>query len=195
LPAPRPPMPGIYHRVEKGQTLWRISRMYGVELDELAQINRIKDNAKIEIGQMVFIPRKPALPPAPARPIGDSDDFIWPLKGRVTAAFGQGVGSIASKGIYIQPLDNRQVVASRAGRVVFCCENFGVFGKTVIIDHGDGFSTVYAHNGALLVKPGENIQRGSVIAEAGLNTRPVTNCLYFEIRKGPAAQNPLFYLP
>ncbi len=50
--------PGIYHHVLKGETLWRISKTYNVDLDQLARINHIPDAAKIEIGQKIFIPHR-----------------------------------------------------------------------------------------------------------------------------------------
>ena len=60
-PALQPPIldsPGVYHTVTKGQTLWGISKQYGVDLELLTKINRILDNRSIEIGQKIFIPDK-----------------------------------------------------------------------------------------------------------------------------------------
>ena len=55
-PAPPKGMTGIYHQVQKGQTLWRISQAYGVELERIAQINRLADTSRIYVGQLIFIP-------------------------------------------------------------------------------------------------------------------------------------------
>jgi len=190
---PHPGMPGTYHKVERGQTLWRISKMYDVELDEVVSINRIPDATNIEIGQSIFIPnrQKPVLNPNNIV----SDDFSWPAKGRVVSAFGQTYGNMVNKGINIQPASSSNVVAAREGKISFSAQNFGAFGKTIIIDHGDGFSTVYARNAEVFVKPGDAVQKGAVIAKVGSAGRDKNTYLHFEIRKGSIPQNPYYYLP
>jgi LysM repeat protein len=190
----RPQMPGTYHRVARGETLWRISRMYNVDLEELARINRITDATNIEIGRQIFIPNRSR--PQASASSQFSKDFIWPLKGRVISSFGQTQYNMINKGINIEPRSSSSVVASRAGRVVFYAERFGAYGKTLIIDHGDGFSTVYARNAEVYVNPGVNVTRGQSIARAGSAGRQGRHAyLHFEIRKSSIPQNPSFYLP
>lgn len=186
-------MPGIYHRAEKGQTLWRISKLYNADLDELAQINHISDAAKIESGQMIFIPNRSKAQSLPQE--FSSDDFIWPLEGRVISVFGQTYNNMINKGINIAPVSSREVVAARAGKVIFRGDNFGHFGKTIIIDHGDGFSSVYARNSEIYIKAGEQVRKGSVIAKAGGANPDKGPYLHFEIRKGHIPKNPYYYLP
>jgi septal ring factor EnvC (AmiA/AmiB activator) len=195
-PMPRPSMPGTYHRVEKGQTLWKISKMYGAELEEIARVNRIPDTSSIETGQYIFIPSA-YKKQATRYQATSSEDFIWPLKGKVVSAFGQSYKNMVNKGINIQPYGNLDVAASRGGKIVFYSENFGGYGKTIIIDHGDGFSTVYAGNAQVFAKPGESIQKGSTIAKAGSRTDAKSRSAYlhFEIRKKHLPQNPYYYLP
>ncbi len=193
---PKPPegSPGIYHRVEKGQTLWRISKIYGVDLDEIIRVNHISDVTNIEVKQLIFIPRTQSQQTAPqsGRML---DDFIWPVRGKVIAMFGQTYANMINKGINIQPSANTEVVASRAGRVAFSSENFKGFGKTLIIEHSDGFSTVYARNSEIFVRAGESIQKGARIARVGSAGRDKNAYLHFEIRKGHIPKNPYFYLP
>ncbi len=186
-PITPPGMPGIYHRVEKGQTLWRISKLYTVDLDEIAKANHIPDTTNIETGQLIFIPHRQR--PLPMPNIYTSDDFIWPVRGKVITTFGQTFNNMLNKGINIQPHNNFDVVAARSGKVIFYKDNFGYFGKTLIIDHGDGFSTVYARNSQVFIKAGDSVQKGTVIAKAD------KTYLHFEIRKGHIPQNPFFYLP
>ena len=192
-PTVPPGMPGIYHRIEKGQTLWRISKLYNVDLDEIAELNHISDTTSIESGQLIFIPNRQRQLPMPNR--YSSEDFIWPVRGKVITTFGQTFNSMLNKGINIQPYNNSDVVATRSGRVIFYKDNFGYFGKTLIIDHGDGFSTVYARNSQVFIKVGDNVQRGSVIAKLSSDPRDKDTYLHFEIRKGHIPQNPFFYLP
>lgn len=192
-PLPPPSIPGVYHRIEKGQTLWRISKIYDVDLDEIARFNRILDVSSIEVGQQIFIPHRQK--PRHISIDYTYDDFIWPIRGRVIATFGQNFNNMINKGINIQPYSNLDVVAARQGKVIFYSDNFGRFGKTLIIDHGDGFSTVYARNSQVFVKLGDNIQKGAVIAKASSADRDRNTYLHFEIRKKHLPQNPFFYLP
>jgi murein DD-endopeptidase MepM/ murein hydrolase activator NlpD len=186
-------MPGIYHKVERGQTLWRIAKSYNVDLEELARINHISDTTAIEIGQVVFVPNGRKSPISTIT--SSSDDFIWPVKGRVIAAFGSMHNNMINRGLNIQPGTGSDVVASRSGKVVFIDNSFGGFGRTLIIDHGDGFSTVYARNSEILVKSGDEVSRGAVIAKVGSAGRDRSTYLHFEIRKGHISQNPYLYLP
>lgn len=187
-------VPGTYHKVLAGQTLWKISKIYGVDLDELARLNRITDTAAIEVGQQVFIPSE-AKPTPQVIKYGDNDDFIWPIRGRIVGAFGQSFNNMLNKGINIQPTGSLDVLASRSGRVVFSDEDFIGFGKTIIIEHDDGLFTVYARNSENFVKAGESVQKGANIARAGAAGRDRNTYLHFEVRKGAVPKNPLFYLP
>jgi lipoprotein YgeR len=192
-PAPKPAggMPGTYHRVEKGQTLWRISKMYNIDLEELAKANQITDTTDIEVNQQIFIPKQKK---EACIIVGNEDDFMWPLKGQVIGSFGQVYRNLINKGINIRASAGQSVIASRSGKVVFYSPNFKGYGKTIIIDHGDGFSTVYAKNSQVLVKPGETVSKGSAIATIDGSGGSKNSYLHFEIRKGYAAQNPHFYL-
>ncbi|MFA5118229.1 MAG: LysM peptidoglycan-binding domain-containing M23 family metallopeptidase [Candidatus Omnitrophota bacterium] len=181
--------------MEKSETLWKLSKTYNIDLDEIIKINKITDVTNIEIGQLIFIPARPVQERSTQPNTFASDDFIWPLQGKTVALFGDSFDNMINKGINIAPLRNQDVVASRGGKVVFCSDNFLCFGKTIIIDHTDGFSTVYARNAELLVKTGEYVKRGALIAKAGQAGRDKNIFLHFEIRKGHIPRNPYFYLP
>jgi len=185
---------GVYHSVEKGQTLWRISKMYAIDLEELAQANHITNTASVEVGQKIFIPNR-SKPQLQAVQYGDSDDFSWPLKGRVSNGFGQIVNNMVNKGINIQPYGSLEVTASRSGKVVFLGKDFAGMGKTLIIDHLDGMFTVYSRNAEVFVKAGDTVAKGSTIAKVGFAGRDRNVYLHFEVRKGQVSQNPLYYLP
>ncbi|MCX5697672.1 MAG: peptidoglycan DD-metalloendopeptidase family protein [Candidatus Omnitrophica bacterium] len=192
-PSPRG-MAGIYHRVQKKETLFRISRMYNIDLEELARINKISDTSNIEVDQLIFIPNRRKSDEVKIVDYGDGD-FIWPVKGTVISGFGQTFDNMINKGLNIRASSGRDVVASRSGRVVFYSPDLTGFGKTVIIDHGDGFLSVYARNSEVFIKPGDMIQKGGLIAKAGSWGRDKNTYLHFEIRKGSIPQNPYFYLP
>ena len=178
---------GIYHKVKDGETLWRISQTYGVSISEIIKANRLPDGSAIEEGQLLYIPIKPIVPGAKG--------FIWPIKGRVTSPFGAKWDGGRNKGIDIEAKDGHAVAAARSGKVLFCSDSLKGYGKTIIIDHEDGFSTVYAHNKEILVRPGDKVVSGQEIAIAGSTGRTSLPHLHFEIRKGHEPQNPLWYLP
>lgn len=184
---------GIYHTVEAGQTLWMISRMYGINLEELVKINNISDVTGIEIGQQIFIPEGYKMPSGNTdRPL---EDFIWPLKGRLVGKFQEIYDNMVNKGINIEPNLGLDVLASRSGKVVFYNNDFKGFGKTVIIEHADDFMTIYAGLQEVFIKVGDMVGRGAVIARVSLSGQEKNSYLHFEIRKGPLPQNPIFYLP
>lgn len=189
---PTSALPGVYHRVERAQTLFGISKMYNVDIDELIKANRIFDASRIEFGQLIFIPRAQKKPSASIKYSGD--EFIWPVKGRVIAAFGSTVNNMVNKGINISAPIDTEVVSSRNGKVVFYNSDFLAFGKTVIIDHQDGFLTVYGRNSKVFVKLGDYVSKGTVIAAVGSSGRDKSPYLHFEIRKGHIPQNPYYYL-
>lgn len=183
---------GVRHRVEAGQTLWKISKIYAVDIDDILRLNHISENAAIEIGQVLLIPHRSRLQNVPVKSSGD--DFIWPLRGRVISGFGTTYRNLINKGINIQAPAGSDILAARNGRVVFYASSFGNYGKTIIIDHGDGLRSVYSRILEIFVQPGENVQKGALIGRVGASIRDRNSYLHFEIRKGAMAQNPLFYL-
>ena len=187
-------IPGFYHRMEKGQTLWRISKIYNVDLEELAKVNRIPDATNIEIGQLIFIPGSPGVQTSTNK-YSSLEDFLWPVRGKVIATFGQTFNNMINKGINIQPYKTPDVFAARSGKVIFYNPDFKGFGKTIIIDHGDGFLSIYARNAQVFIKIGDTVQKGALIAKVGSAGRDKNTYLHFQIIKGHIPVNPYFYLP
>ena len=192
LPVSAQGVAGIHHRVEAGQTLWKISKLYDVDIDDIIRLNHISEEANVEIGQVLLIPNRLKPQNIPIKSSGD--DFIWPLKGRIISGFGSNYRNLINRGINIQAPAGSDILATRAGRVVFYANSFGNYGKTVIIDHGDGLRSIYSRISEIFVQPGENVQRGSLVGRVGSSIRDKNSYLHFEIRKGAMPQNPLFYL-
>jgi murein DD-endopeptidase MepM/ murein hydrolase activator NlpD len=185
---------GVYHKVNKGETLWRIAKTYKLSPDEIIQANSIPNAASIEENQLLFIPgadtvHNVILPLTPGEKDGD---YFWPLKGRVVSYFDDRKGAYKNPGIDIKGNEGDIVRASREGHVVFA-DHLSGYGYTIILDHADGFFTVYGHNDRLLVKLGDYVFRGEKIAQLGGSG--VGTFEHFEVRKGDAAKNPLHYLP
>ncbi len=203
VPVSAPPVPpkppgfsGFYHTLEKGQTLWRVSKMYNVDLEELVRLNGIATPSTLEIGQKILVPAskdKPHLPP-PQQVISAAEDFQWPVRGPVLARFGSTINEITVKGLRIQAETGTAILAARSGMVVFYDPNLKGFGSTIIIDHGDGLHTVYAPAGEPDVSVGVRVRQGERIARVGKTAPGERTYLYFEIRRGATPQNPYYFL-
>lgn len=184
---------GIYHKVSKQESLWRIAKTYGVSLDAIIKANNIPNAAIIEQDQLIFIPgAKEVLTVVPEKKNGKPDEFIWPLKGRVVSYFKEVKGQSFNKGIDIASTQGDVVVASRDGKVIFA-DYLSGYGYSVIVDHHDGFYTVYARQSGLLVKPGQEVAKGDSIGQVAASGR--LSFLHFEIRKNEESNNPLYFLP
>jgi murein DD-endopeptidase MepM/ murein hydrolase activator NlpD len=123
---------------------------------------------------------------------------IWPTFGRVTSGYGWRIHPLTKirqfhYGIDIANLKGTPVRATADGRVVLAGWQ-GTYGRIVIIDHGQGFSTRYAHNSTVLVKPGENVKRGQIIALIGNTGRSTGPHLLYEVWYQGKPVNPLLYV-
>ncbi len=117
----------------------------------------------------------------------------WPLEGWVSSGYGWRNGDF-HHGLDIAALPGNTVRAALGGRVVKTGW-IGVYGLTVLIDHGGGYQTLYAHNSRLLVKVGDIIESGEGIAISGNTGKTTGPHLHFEVRVNGKAVNPANYLP
>ena len=179
----------IIYYVKKGESLWSISRGYNVKLESIIAANSIVDASKISTGQRLIIPNVLGA----RRSICN---FIWPVRGRITSPFGvrklNGRKEFHS-GIDIGGSIGTNIVAAESGRVSYTGYMRG-YGNVIILSHNGGYSTVYAHNSVNLVKKGQYIKKGSVIAKLGRTGNTTGAHLHFEIRSGNKPLNPLSYL-
>lgn len=202
-------MIGVYHHVRPGQTLFRIAKTYGVGVAELSRVNRIADPADIEVGDRVFIPgarrvlevpsyrseetamlerQLPARETTPARV-----QFTWPVQGKIIARFG-GKNELKNNGIAIAAPQGTPIRAAERGKVIYSGADLRDYGNVIVIDHDGGFATVYAHNHVNLVKRGERVGRGQVIAKVGMTGIAESPYVHFEIRQNAKAKDPLAFL-
>jgi len=189
---PEPDRIGIYHKVNPGETIWRIAKTYNVGIEDIIASNNIPDIAKVERNQLIFIPGAHEKRNIIIDTKTNEKDFIWPVKGKIINYFGNKRKGKVSKGIDIKTKDGVLVKAARTGRVVFA-DYLSGYGNMIILDHQDGFFSVYAQNAKLLVKLGELIFKNTPIAHVGSKNNLAY--LHFEIRKKSTETNPLYYLP
>jgi murein DD-endopeptidase MepM/ murein hydrolase activator NlpD len=121
--------------------------------------------------------------------------FAWPVEGRIISSYGTAASGTHNDGINIAVRAGEPVRAADAGKVAYAGNELRGYGNLVLIKHTGGYMTAYAHNGKLLVKRGQAVQRGQEIAKAGATGTVNAPQLHFEIRQGTRALDPTDYLP
>lgn len=119
--------------------------------------------------------------------------FVWPAEGTLTSKYGPRNKSFHD-GIDIAAPVGTPVVAAAAGEVIYSGKLRG-YGKVIIVRHGKGYVSVYAHNNVNHAKEGQTVKQGQKLAEVGKTGRATGPNLHFEIRRNNKAQNPLEFLP
>jgi len=129
-----------------------------------------------------------------AQPVGGLPTFGWPVRGRIIASFGPSPNGLQNDGIDVSVPQGTPIKAAEDGVVAYAGNELKGYGNLVLIRHGDGFVTAYAHASEILVKRGEAVKRGQVIAKAGETGNVKTPELHFEIRKGATPVDPAQFL-
>ncbi len=208
-----PTQSGVIHTVRSGETASSIAETYDVELAAIATLpqNGVTDLNALTVGQDLLVPgpkrfAKPA--PVVVAPSGAASNaaqivrggqasrsgFIWPLTGPISSYFGPAHPLGIDVDLYSNP--NAPVAAAAAGRVVFaggnpCCS----YGYYVVVAHGNGFETLYAHFSSIAVSQGQQVAQGQLLGYAGHTGYATGNHLHFEVHLGGTTVNPLVYLP
>ena len=135
-------------------------------------------------------PRRPVSTALASPPALDPKGFIWPLKGRILTRFGPIEKGLKNDGLNIAAPVGAPVRAAQNGIVAYSGNALKGFGQLVLIKHDRGYVTAYAHNQAILVKAGQQVQRGQVIARAGDSGNVSSPQLHFQLRKGQKSLDP-----
>ncbi|MDR3469587.1 MAG: LysM peptidoglycan-binding domain-containing M23 family metallopeptidase [Xanthobacteraceae bacterium] len=120
--------------------------------------------------------------------------FRWPVRGRVITTYGAKTNGKQNDGINVAVPEGTPVKAAEDGVVAYSGNELKGYGNLVLIRHSNGYVTAYAHASELLVKRGETIKRGQVIAKSGQSGEVGSPQLHFEIRKGSSPVDPLQFL-
>jgi len=202
------------HIVQRGETLYAIAFRYGLDYKGLAAANRIPAPFTIFVNQRIKLtttttpaPRKvvssrqktdaksqarAVKPRAPTKSQESNLQWRWPVEGKVINAFSL-TGKV-NKGVDIRGQLGESVSAAADGIVVYAGGGLRGYGKLVIVKHNDKFLSAYGHNRAILVKEGEKVKGGQVVAEIGSSSSN-QEMLHFEIRRNGKPEDPLLYLP
>jgi murein DD-endopeptidase MepM/ murein hydrolase activator NlpD len=120
--------------------------------------------------------------------------FRWPVRGRIIAGFGPKPNGQQNDGIDVAVPENTPIKAAEDGVVAYAGNELKGYGNLVLVRHPNGYVTAYAHAKELMVKRGDQIKRGDVIAKSGQSGNVDAPQLHFEVRKGSAPVDPMQFL-
>lgn len=196
-----PPVTGIVQKVRAGDTIYSLAKQYKSDPQKIVNFPANDfadlDTFALNVGQILFIPDGVQLEAAPIyKPssvpqfiAGAGGRFMWPTQGVITQY-------PVSYHMAVDIANNAAppVAAGDAGTVVYAgCIRYG-YGCHVIINHGDGYQTLYAHLSSYSVESGDKVGRGQVIGKMGSTGRSSGIHLHFEVRRNGVILNPLPFL-
>lgn len=201
------PVTGIAHKVQRGETVWSIAKKYDTDSQGIVDFpfNTFVNDEQftLAVGQVLIVPDgvMPKVKPWEPRvyiaqktpdagTVTATGIFVWPAGGRISQGF-----RWYHRGLDIANKSAPGILAADSGKVTVAGWPRGWgYGNRVIIDHGNGFKTMYAHLAKIYVKPGQTINRGDLIGQMGRTGRATGIHLHFEIIKNGTKVNPLNYL-
>ncbi len=207
------PVTGVLHTVKRGETLGAIAKQYGSDVDKILAANHVSSPSQIQIGEELVIPdgkppvvvrtQTPVAPPrlgdvrnvfkspaeAPPSQSAVGADLVWPTdQKRINQYF-----KVKHPGLDINGNLSNATYAADAGIVTFAGWNSGGYGNMILIDHGNGMITRYAHHSKLYVKVGDQVTKGQTIGMVGSTGHSTGPHLHFEIYVNGKRVNPLTY--
>lgn len=213
-----PPSYFVYE-VNKGDTLYSIGRRFGVSWSEIAEDNGIASPDELRVDTPLLIRRIAGAPPAaesaPERPLPaparrpvaksrlhrgkPSSQLWWPADGRLVRTYGEPWRGMAEPGLAIAASAGTEVCAAAAGTVQTCTYGADVpgsaWGNVIVIDHGLGSATSYAHLGDMFVREGEHVDQGQPIGTVGASGAVGQPTLAFRVFRDERPIDPRPHLP
>jgi murein DD-endopeptidase MepM/ murein hydrolase activator NlpD len=197
------PINAVYHTVAAKDTIESIAKRYKAKpADVIAYKGNSLDpkNPAIKVGQKLLVPggSKP-IPQklvriysglVPANASKGTGRFVWPASGRITQGF-----KPYHRALDVAGWTGAQIKAADSGYVVESGWSDDGYGNYVVIDHRNGFQTLYAHLSRIFVNAGNSVGKGAVIGAMGSSGRSTGPHLHFEVRQRGLQRNPFGYLP
>lgn len=206
----QPPIQGgkaTYYVVKKGDTLWRISKNYGVSVNAILGANHITNTKDLKVGQKLIIPiseksqrslpvvsRSSYVPARDATSKVSPRGFIWPLKGQIVSRFGEVRNGIKSSGVCILPQPGQKVVAAKKGTVEAVSDAEDGM-SAIVIKHEGGIRTIYESCCSPVVGEGAYVEIGQPIANFNATSSGKSQEMHFKIYVKDKPVNPMGYLP
>lgn len=202
------PVSGVSHIVKSGDSLESVAKKYSAESQAIVDFpfNDVPDDFSLRVGQLLIVPdgsppevkapvrRQPQYlaqgPQSPAFSAPGGGQFIWPAGGQITQYM-----AWYHPGVDIANRSAPAVAASDGGTVVVAGwpDGYG-YGNRIVIDHGNGYTSLYAHLSNIYVSVGETVSRGQLIGQMGSTGRSTGTHLHLEIHYKGAPLNPLAIL-
>jgi murein DD-endopeptidase MepM/ murein hydrolase activator NlpD len=151
---------------------------------------------KVRLAQATTTPAEVSVeaPLKASEATGALPTFRWPVRGKVITSYGAKTNGKANDGINLAVPEGTPVKAAEDGVVAYSGNELKGYGNLVLVRHSNGYVTAYAHASELLVKRGDTIKRGQIIAKSGQSGEVGSPQLHFEIRKGSSPVDPLQFL-
>mgnify|MGYP001604180630 CR=1 FL=1 len=202
------PIIGVRHRVKRGESIYSIAKHYSVDAQNIVDypFNSYSNDETFSInaGQELTVPdaikpkeiiidtgRYIARSVAPIPGVVGEGNFMWPTSGRITQRF-----SWYHQAVDIASKDGPNILAAQSGSVVTAGWGGGGYGIFVVIDHGNGYQTLYGHmlNNSLVVTSGQKVSQGQKLGVMGSTGRSTGPHLHFEIKTAKGKLDPLSVL-
>lgn len=184
------------HKVKSGENLGLIARKYSTTTKELMKVNNLS-SSRINPGQELKISGSTLTPKITAVPNTENINFYWPVQWKgVNSRWGYRTHPVSGKkssfhtGVDLKAPMNTPVKSAKSGTVRIAGWLRG-YGKTVIIDHANGYSTLYAHLDSINVKAGQKVSSGSLIAQSGQTGNVTGPHLHLEVRLNEKTMDPM----
>jgi murein DD-endopeptidase MepM/ murein hydrolase activator NlpD len=200
-----PPVDGVWYTVAKGDTVESLAKKYKTTVEKIIGFagNELEEPYTLTAGQQLMLVdgRKQIVVPvnrypmtmvgtAPKGALTGSGRFAWPASGMFSQGFWAG-----HSGIDIASRTGVPITAADAGYVRLAGRDTWGYGIQIVIDHGNGYMTRYAHLNSLNVKAGDSVKKGQVIGTMGSTGRSTGPHLHFEVLLNGVPRNPLGFLP
>ena len=114
----------------------------------------------------------------------------WPILGRIVSIYGAKEDGVTLKGLVLEGSEGQEVRSAEHGQVVFVDPGLRGYGKTIIVEHSSGYSTVYARSSQILVQTGDWVNKGQAIARIGHDGKGMLPRVYFEVRQNSKPLDP-----
>ena len=208
------------HKVETGETIYSIARLYNASVTSLAKLNKLDAEFTIYVGQNIIVPiaQNKIKPKRDNKKLASKNivvneknsleslsnkkndvisknTFIMPLKGRIISEYNPNSGKQKNQGIDIEAAPGSAVLAAASGTVALITDNTQNFGKIVLIRHQNNLISIYGRVAKVLVKKNQIVTKGQKIGSMSEKTNDAKTqvILHFELRKGTKSVNPKNY--
>lgn len=189
----------VEHKIKSGESLSLIARRYRTSISEIVAANNLTSTV-VKADQTIKVPTSAGrdFKVVQQESRVSRASMRMPVRGRLSDKYGWRKHPVYRKRLFHAGIDvaapkGAPIAAAMSGKVIYAGRRAG-YGNLVILSHSNGYSTRYAHCSSMLVKKGQIVKAGQLIARVGATGVATGNHLHFEVRKNGKTQNPLTYL-